>query len=166
MKQATILTSVFKKEFLSKTAGRTLYYYTITLSNGETGDVAVTEMNSSRICVGNVINYDKNEKSIKIPSDGIVFQAQPNIQQEANFEEQKPQAGATSTQAQSAPAKPNYSGKNQTDFLAQTMSYGKDIVVALINSGDKNALKEPTKITIEIADVLLDSINKHLKGEK
>lgn len=173
MKQATILTSTFKKDFFSKKANATLYYYTITLSNGESGDVAVQTMGSNRVWVGNIINYEKTDNGIKIPSDGIVYQSHTNLatgsldfaQEIANksmeshlSQVKNPNPNTPATPPLIAQPKKFTSTKKPDEFIGFSYSYAKDLTVALIAQGDKEAIKNPSAKTIALANDIFNDI--------
>lgn len=179
MKQATILTSTFKKEFFSAKASATLYYYTITLSNGESGDVAVQTKDSNRIWVGNIINYEKTDKGIRIPSDGIVYQSPTNLATGSlDFPQSQPQQVVSPSTAyvhvventpQSnlppiAQPKKFTSTKKPDEFIGFSYSYAKDIVVALIAQKNKEAIENPSAKMIELAEDIFDDILKRLNN--
>ena len=177
MKQATISTCTFKKEFHSQKANATLYYYTITLSNGESGDVAVQTKDSNRIWVGNVINYEKTDKGIRIPSDGIVYQSPTNLATGSlDFPQAQPQnvvspstdklhiVGIPTENTNQniahpfAQPKKNYGTKKPDEFIGFSYSYAKDLTVALIAQGDKEAIKNPSAKTIALANDIFNDI--------
>lgn len=136
-----------------------IHYHSLTMENGDIGNVGVSEKFAPKIGVGAKVTYTINGNKIKFissdkenaqPTPGAGGGMQPNTEFEKN------------TPPPPQQARRNYGQKKIEDNLGYVFGYAKDITVGLIGAGNVKAKKDPAKTTIEIAEEIYKKMNEML----
>lgn len=130
-----------------------IHYHSITLENGDIGNVGVSEKFPLKIGTGAKITYTINGNKIKIISNETATPPPPAQEKQAPQKETK------------APFPQKTYAKKLDDFLGYTFGYAKDLTVAQIQSGDKEAIKDPAQTTIDHAETIYAKIREMLKDD-
>lgn len=139
-----------------------IHYHSISMENGDIGNVGVNQKFAPKIGVGAKVVYSINGNKIKFVSSDMENAPDPNpnpnpnsgISPNTDFEKTAPPP-KQQTWGKGAP-------KKIEDNLGYVFGYAKDITVGLIGSGNVKAKKDPAKVTIEIAEEIYKKMNEML----
>jgi hypothetical protein len=159
-KKSKITQCTYDKVWVGKTDGKEMHYHWLDLENGEKVKVCVEEKMPTKLSPGTTIEYIKNETSGIIKM--VQYYAPGSAHQKADI---KPKENIEYTNFQAKKPNPAFKG-NYTANKVQNVgagvsgSYAKDIIISLINQGNKKAVTNPIAMWKEFTN----EIHTHLKS--
>jgi hypothetical protein len=138
-----------------------IHYHSLTMANGDIGNVGVSEKFAPKIGVGANVTYTINGNKIKFISSDKETSTAPDPNPNPNSGMQ-PNTDFEKSTPPPQQARRNYGQKKIEDNLGYVFGYAKDITVGLIGAGNQKAKKDPAKTTIEIAEEIYKKMNEML----
>jgi hypothetical protein len=139
-----------------------IHYHSLTMENGDIGNVGVSEKFAPKIGVGAKVTYTINGNKIKFISSNMENAPAPAPGPGSN--NLKPNTAFENTPA--PPQKQQTWGKGSPkkieDNIGYVFGYAKDLTVGLISQGNAKAKKDPAKTTIDIAETIYKKMNEML----